>query len=83
MAPMQSGAGIREKKIEGNFNGAMTDPLLLGGVLLVAPSGEVAPPFDDVHVATVVFAMETNLGSGAMLPAAGKCKGGFSPVQSA
>jgi len=37
----QRAQGLREQGIEGNFNGALTDPLLLGGVLLVAPSGQV------------------------------------------
>mmetsp|Transcript_65621 Transcript_65621/g.186167 ORF Transcript_65621/g.186167 Transcript_65621/m.186167 type:complete len:84 (+) Transcript_65621:664-915(+) len=58
---------MRENKVTGNFNGVLTDPLLMGGVLLVSPDGEVVwvhqegrgpVPYEDLEGALKELACE-------------------------
>mmetsp|Transcript_2481 Transcript_2481/g.5824 ORF Transcript_2481/g.5824 Transcript_2481/m.5824 type:complete len:100 (-) Transcript_2481:185-484(-) len=68
----QRAEGMRKQRIEGNFNGVSADPLLLGGVILVAPGGEVvwvhqegkgALVYDELE--SVLTALAASVGSGS------------------
>lgn len=74
MYARQRAKGMRERRIEGNFHGVTTDPLLLGGILLVTPSGEVVwvhqegngpVPYDDLE--GVLVELASSVGSAVVL----------------
>jgi len=62
--------GVSEKGVKGNMNGALKDPFLLGGTLLIAPSGRVTwahaegdGPIDYAELKAVLLELAASVGN--------------------